>query len=60
MKKPEVREGILEFIRNSLDDRGYAPTVRDILKGCNLSSTSVVQHHLNTGRDHVAQVAGGE
>jgi repressor LexA len=48
MKKPEVRERILEFIRHSLDDRGYAPTVRDILKGCHLSSTSVVQHHLNT------------
>jgi repressor LexA len=48
MKKPEVRERILEFIRNSLDERGYAPTVRDIVKGCNLSSTSVAQHHLNT------------
>jgi repressor LexA len=48
MRKPEVRERILEFIRHSLDDRGYAPTVRDILKGCNLRSTSVVQHHLNT------------
>lgn len=47
MRKPEVRERILEFIRHSFDEKGYAPTVRDILKGCNLSSTSVVQHHLN-------------
>jgi len=47
MRKPEVRERILEFIRRSFEEKGYAPTVRDIMKGCNLSSTSVVQHHLN-------------
>jgi len=56
MRKPEIRERILEFIRHSFDERGYAPTVRDIVKGCNLSSTSVAQHHLNTlekeGRIH--------
>jgi repressor LexA len=32
------------------------PTIRDILKGCNISSTAVVQHHLNVlereGRIH--------
>ncbi|MBN1376230.1 MAG: repressor LexA, partial [Dehalococcoidia bacterium] len=28
------------------DEHGYAPTVRDIMKGCELSSTAVVQHHL--------------
>ena len=43
----DTRERILTFIRDSIDNRGYAPTVRDILKGCRLSSTSVVQHHLN-------------
>jgi repressor LexA len=56
MRKPEIRERILELIRRSFDERGYAPTVRDIVKGCNLSSTSVAQHHLNTlekeGRIH--------
>ena len=52
----ETRERILRFIRQFLEDRGYAPTIRDILKGCNLSSTAVVQHHLNVlereGRIH--------
>jgi len=56
MRKPEIRERILELIRRSFDEKGYAPTVRDIVKGCNLSSTSVAQHHLNTlekeGRIH--------
>lgn len=50
MRKPglsETRQRILEFIRGFVEERGYAPTVRDILKGCNLSSTAVVQHHLN-------------
>jgi repressor LexA len=50
MRKPgisQTRENILKFIQSFIDDRGYAPTVRDIMKGCNLSSTAVVQHHLN-------------
>lgn len=50
MRKPgvsETRNRVLQFIRDFTDERGYAPTVRDIVKGCNLSSTAVVQHHLN-------------
>jgi len=52
----KTRERILGYIRVFFNERGYAPTVRDILKGCNLSSTAVVQHHLNVlereGRIH--------
>ncbi len=51
MRKPSVsnrtRQRILKFIHDFIADKGYAPTVRDILKGCQLSSTAVVQHHLN-------------
>jgi len=50
MRKPgksQTRQRILKFIHDFVDDRGYAPTVRDILRGCSLSSTAVVQHHLN-------------
>jgi repressor LexA len=50
MRKPgvsEKRQRILKFIRDFFEDRGYAPTIRDILKGCKISSTAVVQHHLN-------------
>lgn len=49
MRKPgtsSTRQRIIEFIRIFYDERGYAPTVRDIVKGCGLSSTAVVQHHL--------------
>lgn len=50
MRKPglsETRQRIFKFIRDFIEERGYAPTVRDILRGCNISSTAVVQHHLN-------------
>src|SRR4030066_1763257 len=50
MRKPgisETRRRIFKFIRDFIEERGYAPTVRDNLKGCNISSTAVVQHHLN-------------
>jgi repressor LexA len=49
MRKPGVnltRQKVIDYIRDFYDDRGYAPTVRDIMRGCNLSSTAVVQHHL--------------
>lgn len=59
MRRPglsKTRERVLRYIRIFFDERGYAPTVRDILKGCDLSSTAVVQHHLNVlereGRIH--------
>lgn len=44
---PSTRSRILNFIRKFLDERGYAPTVRDIARGCKISTPSVVQHHLN-------------
>lgn len=40
------RRLILNFIRDFLDEHGYPPSVRDILSGCQISSTSVVDHHL--------------
>ncbi len=47
VKTPRTRERILNFIRDFLAEKGYAPTVRDIVRGCNISTTSVVQHHLD-------------
>jgi len=52
----KTRESIYSYIKKFFRNRGYAPTVRDILKGCSISSTAVVQHHLNVlereGRIH--------
>ncbi|HEY86655.1 MAG TPA: repressor LexA [Dehalococcoidia bacterium] len=44
---PKSRLRVLNFIRAFLRQRGYTPTVRDIVKGCNISTSSVVQYHLN-------------
>jgi len=51
-----TRERIFNFLHDFRDKHDYMPTVRDILKGCNISSTAVVQHHLDVlereGRIH--------
>ena len=41
------QQHIIGFIRQFLTDRGYPPTIRDIVSGCGISSTSVVDYHLN-------------
>lgn len=41
------QQQIIDFIRQFLIDRGYPPTVRDIMSGCRISSTSVVAYHLD-------------
>jgi repressor LexA len=40
------QQRIIDFIHRFLLERGYPPTVRDILNGCGISSTSVVDYHL--------------
>lgn len=41
------QRSILDFIRQFLQDRGYPPTIRDIVSGCGISSTSIVDYNLN-------------
>jgi len=42
----DKQQRILNFINEFVDDKGYPPTVRDILNGCAISSTSVVDYNL--------------
>ncbi|MCS7281428.1 MAG: transcriptional repressor LexA [Desulfobacterota bacterium] len=44
--KKETRKEICMFIRNFMEEKGYSPTVREIMKGCKISSPSVVHYHL--------------
>ena len=47
MKQLSTKQSrILRFLHQFLDDRGYPPTIRDIVKGCKISSTSVVEYNL--------------
>lgn len=40
------QQKMLEFIRDFYQENGFPPTVRDIQKGCGISSTSVVDYNL--------------
>ncbi len=40
------QKSILEFLRRFREEKDYPPTIRDILKACNISSTSVVDYNL--------------
>ena len=43
----ERQERILEFFEDFLDEHDYPPTVRDIQRGCDISSTSVVSYNID-------------
>jgi len=47
MKIYTTRWRIVEFIRNFVEQRGYAPTIAEIRKGLDISSNSVVKYHLD-------------
>ena len=42
----ERQRKILEFIDTFAEEKQYAPSIRDIVKGCDISSTSVVDYNL--------------
>ena len=41
------KRSIIDFIHRFWRDMGYPPTIRDIVAGCGLSSTSVADYNLN-------------
>ena len=45
-KLPARRQRILDFIQSFIEENGLPPTVRDIQKACEISSTSVVDYNL--------------
>ncbi|MDD4874396.1 MAG: transcriptional repressor LexA [Dehalococcoidales bacterium] len=42
----ERQKDIVDFIRRFWSDNGYPPSIRDIVAGCGLSSTSVADYNL--------------
>ncbi|MFC2051281.1 transcriptional repressor LexA [Chloroflexota bacterium] len=46
MSVSDKRTRIMKFIKEFIDDRGYAPTIAEIQSGCEISSKSVVEYHL--------------
>jgi repressor LexA len=45
-RRSQTREAIFRFIRSFRETHGYSPSVREIAQHCAITSTSVVQHHL--------------
>ena len=43
---PEPQQRILAYINQYMDEHGVPPTIREIQKGTNTSSTSMVSYHL--------------
>ncbi|OGO18932.1 MAG: repressor LexA [Chloroflexi bacterium RBG_16_50_11] len=46
-KLSDKQRRIVKYIDRFLSERGYPPSIRDIQKGCSISSTSVVDYNLN-------------
>jgi repressor LexA len=46
-KLSDKQQRIVRYIDSFLTKRGYPPSIRDIQKGCSISSTSVVDYNLN-------------
>jgi repressor LexA len=42
----DKQQRILAFVHSFVDDNSYPPSIRDILSGCGISSTSVVDYNL--------------
>ena len=42
----ERQQNILDFINQFLDEEGFPPTIREIQKSCDISSTSVVSYNI--------------
>jgi len=49
---------VLEVIRNSVDRRGYPPSMREIGDAVGLASPSSVSHQLNGGRGRLGKPLG--
>lgn len=54
----ERRKQILSFIQGFNKEKRYSPSIREIMRGCKISSPAVVQHHLKIleREGHIAHV----
>jgi repressor LexA len=46
-KLSDKQRRIMKYIERFLSEKGYPPSIRDIQRGCSISSTSVVDYNLN-------------
>lgn len=55
-----VRRRLLQFIIDFQDERGFPPSIREMVSGAHISSTSVAEYHLCIlqGRGWIRRVIG--
>jgi repressor LexA len=41
------QQRVMDYVKNFISKRGYAPSVRDIAAGCHIKSPAVAQYYLN-------------
>ena len=46
MSKDVTTKRVLAFIQDFIREHLYSPSIREIVEGCHLSSTSVAYHHV--------------
>ncbi|MBI2866313.1 MAG: transcriptional repressor LexA [Chloroflexi bacterium] len=46
VRTSEKQQKILDYLQRFLEEKGYPPSIREIQRACQLSSTSVVEYHL--------------
>jgi repressor LexA len=46
VKLSAKRQKVLDFISQFIERKGYPPSIRDIVSGCDISSTSVAQYYV--------------
>jgi len=42
----DITEDLLEYIKQYMGEYGYAPSIREMCDGCDISSTSMVNYYL--------------
>ena len=47
-KRKNRQYEVYEFIEKFVDEKGYSPTVRDIMRGLGYKSTSTIQYYKKT------------
>jgi repressor LexA len=45
-EQKEIRKGVYDFLVIFITENGYAPSVKEILDGTGIKSTSTVRYHL--------------
>ena len=44
----DIYDEVFEFIHDFIESKGYGPSYKEIMEGCNISSKSMVSRYIDT------------